>query len=65
MPRPTLNVNPVITAVGGGPAPLVMSPMTVGRENHFVSKKEVMGSTTIAPRVATAMMSIITNTMSR
>jgi len=53
------SVNPVITAVGGGPAPMVMSPATAGRENHFVSKKEVMNSTYFFPRVASAMMGLV------
>ena len=54
-----LNVNPVITAVGGGPAPMVMTPATAGRENHYVGKKEVMNSTYLFPRVATAMVGLI------
>ena len=59
------SVNPVITAVGGGPAPMVMSPATAGRENHYVSKKEVMNSTYLFPRVATAMLGLVDPSPSR
>jgi len=54
-----LNVDPVITAVGGGSAMMVMNPTTAGRENHFISKKEVMNSTYIFPRLKTAMMELV------
>jgi len=53
------SVNPVITAVGGGPAPMVMSPATAGRENHRVSRNQMMNSTYFFPRVATAIMGLV------
>lgn len=60
------SINPVITAVGGGPSPLVMSPMKVGVENHRVSLKEAVNSTNIGPKARTGIMNgIVESGMSR
>ena len=57
--HPMLNVNPVITAVGGGPEPMIMDPSKGGNRERPVTLQGLIGSTTFSPRAVGGMEHLI------
>ena len=57
--NPFLNFSPVITAVGGGPEPMVMNPSNGGNRDRPVTLQGLIGSTTFSPRAVAGFEHLI------